>query len=57
MKLADLAKKYREEARQMLRCADLNLAERGDSFYAQRAVTCAKLADALETVMAENPTA
>lgn len=45
--LAKLALEYDEESRAMLRCADLNPRETGSSIYAQRAVECARIADAL----------
>ena len=44
---------YEEEARVMLRCADLNPNETGDSYFAQRAVQCAKIANTLKTVKSE----
>jgi hypothetical protein len=57
MGLDALISKYRDETCEMLRNAELNPRETGDSIYMQRAIRCTKLADALEAVREENPDA
>lgn len=48
--IATLIEQYEKEKRLMMRCADLNPRETGDSYYCRRAIQCAKIVDALGVV-------
>jgi len=46
---------YEEEKKMMLRCADLNRREQGDSYFMQRAIECDKIVRALKQAIGEKP--